>query len=119
MAVRITAYFVMANNANAKTIELMFGASAEVSVAATASINSRIRAEYIVTKTATDVQDSSYQVIETTNLFGSSIKGETKSDVASAEDDGAIIIIKGRGTGVATNDIIQEFMLVELLDNSA
>lgn len=107
---RISAWGITANNANTKTVKLYLGATAILTQALTTSIAGSWSITALVARTGTDTQDC----IATLN------QGAT--DIAHAEftattiDDGADITIKCTGeSNSATDDIIQEGLMVEML----
>lgn len=109
MGVRVTAYGTTANNGNAKTVTLNFGATAILTQALTASIAGSWRIAAEIMRTGVDTQD----------CIAALNQGAT--DIAHAEftattiDDGAAITIKCTGAATDNNDIVQEGLLIELL----
>ena len=109
--VRIHAWGTAANNANAKTLKLYFGT------------------QIIETFTLTVSQVDTWSIIATVWRTGSStqdwestlIQAGTASAVdvevgTATQTDTAAITIKCTGEGVATNDIVQEGLLVEFVN---
>jgi hypothetical protein len=108
--VRITAWGTAANNANAKTLKLYFGSAAMSTQTLTVSEALTWEFNALVFRTGADAQDykARFQQEGTTE--------QHDLDVGTAtEDDGAAITIKCTGEGVASNDIVQEGLLVEFL----
>lgn len=109
-AVRITAWGTTANNANAKTLRLYFGSLAIFSRSMTTSIAGHWRIEARVVSTGTDAQDYAIlSAIDETTAVAPSFGTAT-------QDDGAAITVKCTGDATATNDIVQEGLLVEFIN---
>jgi len=109
--VRIRAWGTVANNANAKTLKLYFGATAIASQSLTASQAGRWMIEAIVMRTGSDTQESWALTIESLAALAAG-KHAQEVNSALAIDEDAAITVKCTGTGVADNDIVQEGMLV-------
>lgn len=103
----VDAYGSCANNANAKTLKLYFGATALINQVMTAGQASRwhIRAE--ITRTGASTQD---WVVHITQA-GTTTIHDVQVGTAAITDTAAITI-KCTGTAVADNDIVQEFLRV-------
>lgn len=110
--VRITAWGTSANNVNAKTLKMYFGATAIVSQSLTASIAGLWLIEAIVARTGKDTQRAVAVVTESTNALAAS-KQAQEANTALAADEDASITVKCTGTGVADNDITQQGLTVE------
>lgn len=109
--VRITAFGALAANGNAKTVKLYFG-SYVVSTFSGTSSNIRWEA------TATIFRSGATSQIGT----GSFQAGNALSNLPLNEPTETLsgaVVIKVTGEGVATNDIVQRFMLVEFLRAAA
>ena len=107
--VHITAWGTTANNANAKTLKLYFGTAVILTNALTVSIAGVWRIEADVISTGVDAQDYVAQLV-TTGTAGVALND---IEVGTAtQDDGATITIKCTGEATATNDIIQEGMVI-------
>ncbi len=107
--VHVTAWGTTANNANAKTIKLYFGSQVILTNALTVSIAGLWRIEADVVSTGTDTQDYVSQLVTTGTA------GVALNDIeigTATQDDGAAITIKCTGEATATNDIVQEGMIV-------
>lgn len=109
--VRVTVYGTIANNANAKTVKVYFGTTTVYTDSMTVNQAYNWTAQYTAIRTGTDTQD----------VFGTGFIENTAMTVApyyatDAQDDGAAIVIKCTGEGVASNDIIQQGMLVEYIN---
>lgn len=107
-ALRVTAWGICANNANAKTLKVYFGTTLLQTVSLT--INQagawRIQAEMIATSSTAQ------------RCFSQLVQGGTTSFVAAAytsaaETSSSAITVKVTGTGVASSDITQDGMLVQ------
>ncbi len=113
--VKIKAWGTAANNANAKTLKLYFGSQAILTWAITASKVIVWKVEAYVVRTGVDTQDC-YAVILETSIGSPNAQLTDQELTAGTQDDGAAITIKCTGEGVATNDIVQEGLLVEFLN---
>jgi parallel beta-helix repeat protein len=107
-SLRITAFGICANNANAKTLKVYFGATVLQTVSLTISQAGawRIQAEMIATGSAAQ------------RCFSQLVQGGTTTFVAAAytsaaEASSAAITVKVTGTGFASSDITQDGMLVQ------
>jgi hypothetical protein len=110
--VRITAWGTTANNANAKTLKLYFGTAVILTNSLTVSIAGTWYVEALVFSTGTDAQDYIAKLVTTGTA------GVALNDVelgTATQDDAAAITIKCTGDATATNDIVQEGLLVEVL----
>ena len=107
-SLRVTAFGICANNANAKTLKVYFGTAVLQTVSLT--INQagawRIQAEMIATGSA--AQRCFSQLVQggTTTLVAA-------SNASSTEASSSAITVKVTGTGVANSDITQNGMLVQ------
>ncbi len=109
--IRVTVYGTIANNANAKTVKVYFGTTAIYTDSMTINQAYNWTAQYTSIRTGTDTQD----------VFGTGFVENTAMTVApyyatDTQDDGAAIVIKCTGEGVASNDIVQQGMLVEYIN---
>ncbi len=109
--IRVTVYGQIANNANAKTVKVYFGTTVVYTDAMTVNQAYNWYAQYTAIRTGVDTQD----------VFGSGFFENTACTVApyyatDTQNDGAAIVIKCTGEGVASNDIIQQGMLIEYIN---
>jgi len=109
-AVRITAWGTAANNGNAKTLKMYFGTQLILAYSLTASQAGLWEIVAIVGKTGSNTQDYHARLLEAPNDQIDIEQG------TGAETDTAAITIKCTGEATATNDIVQEGMLVELMN---
>lgn len=107
-SLRVTAFGICANNANAKTLKVYFGTTLLQTVSLTISQAGawRIQAEMIATSSSAQ------------RCFSQLVQGGTTSFVAAAytsaaETSSSAITVKVTGTGVANSDITQDGMLVQ------
>lgn len=106
-AVRIKAWGSTAANANSKTIKLKFGATTLMSV--TAPVNAGVwTIDALVVRTAAATQDAWAE-------YRDDIPNGEQTLSAPTETLSGAITIKCTGEGTATNDIVQEGMMVEYL----
>lgn len=107
---RVTAAGTTANNANAKTLRLYFGASVLYTAALSANQVSRWRLVAEVLRTGASAQRFTVQFTQ-----GGTV---TQLDVATgalAEAETATVVVRCTGQGGATADVTQESLLVESL----
>lgn len=104
--IRIVAWGTKANNANAKTLKLYFGTTAimTTSLGTSAAGNWRITAEVLRTGASTQDWNSAMVGTDTDIEKGTATETETSA-----------ITIKCTGDATATNDIVQEGLIVEVL----
>lgn len=114
-AVRITAWGRTANNANAKTVELKFGAQGIASLACTINQLGFWKVDAIVVRTGSSAQ-ASFASID--NSLGT-VANANKYIDAPLESDTAVIIIKCTGAATNNNDLLQEGMFVELIGSAS
>ena len=112
--VRITVWGRCANNANAKTVSLLFGATS-ISIPTRTSVDHAWRVVCTVIRTGSGAQLLSAEV------HGSTVNSTTVSDngvseSTPAETDTAAITIKCTAVGVADNDIVQKGLHVEFIN---
>lgn len=109
--VEITAWGTNANNANAKTLKLYFGAQVILTTSLTTNQAGFWRITANVIRTGSSTQDYTAQLLQggTTTLI------DVESGT-SAITDTANIIIKCTGDATADNDIVQEGLLVKFLN---
>ena len=113
--VKITAWGTSANNANAKTLKLKVASTNILTFSMSVSVAGRWDVEAYVIRTGVDAQDYKVHLDEQDSAF-TSPSGMDIEVGSLTEDDGAAITIKMTGEGVATNDIVQEGMIVEVLN---
>lgn len=114
-ALRITAWGTTANNANAKSLTILFGSGGQI-FAMTTSINGQWKITMFVLRTGSNAQDRTIEIVETP---GGSTLAASKLSVSTGtltETDSSAITIKLTGAATSNNDIVQEGMLVELLN---
>jgi len=110
--VRIKAWGTFANNANAKTLKVYYGTQILLTNALTINVAGTWYVEAIVLSTGLDTQDYVAN-LQSTGAAGVSV---TDNEIGTAtQNDGAAITIKCTGEATATNDVVQEGMLIELL----
>lgn len=112
-SVRVTAWGTFAANANAKQVKCYFGATALVTSASSTGYNNRSwRAEYLVTRTGAATQES----IGWFNVNAAAALADlTVNAIIPTINTANTIAVKCTGEGVATSDIIQRGLLVEVL----
>ena len=112
MGVRITAWGYTANNANAKTLGLYFGATAFSSATLTTGTAGRwVMTAVLIRSGATTQLGFPLMVTHdaTSKTLGPGVPG------AVAETLSGAVVIKMTGTATANDDIVQSLMLVELI----
>lgn len=109
-AVRVRAWGTAANNANAKTVKLYFGATAILTTSLTVSVADSWWVEGLVIRTGSSTQDTVARLEET----GSNTMDMEVSTAAIT--DTATIVIKLTGEATSNNDIVNEGLLVEMLN---
>ncbi len=109
-AVEIEAVFTIANNANAKTVNLVVGSTNIVSQACTVSQAGKVFIRAVLTGTAASAQDYDYTLIQygTTEIRN----GNTGT---LANNSTLTMTVKTTGAGVADNDIICERLTIRSL----
>lgn len=113
--VLVRAWGKTANNVTAKNLLLKVGTVSVLgTLALTASQAGLWQVEAMVFRTATDAQDISAVVRETTGATLAAGK-QAVFITTGTEDDGAVITIKMQGEGGADNDVTQEGMIVEYI----
>ena len=110
-AVRITAWGVTANNANAKTLKLYFGAMMAGSVALDTSSASNWMVQALVIRTGAATQAA----LRYYGTHGTTFKG-TGGTTTPTETLSGAVTIKCTGDATADDDIQQTLMMVELLE---
>ncbi len=111
-AVRITAWGTTANNGNAKTLKVYFGATAILTHAFPLSLANVWRVQAEVVRTGSNTQDAIATMIR-------SIMTQVESDIeftTPTATDSAAITIKCTGEATANNDIVQEGVAVEFIN---
>ena len=109
--VRITAWGTAANNANAKTVTLAYGATTLVSTALTISQAGTWSITAIVIATGGSTQEA----FATLNQGGAATLVDVERTTPGETLTGAVTI-KCTGTATTTNDIVQEGLVVEMLN---
>jgi hypothetical protein len=108
-AIKIKAWGTAANNGNAKTVKLYFGVVV-LTYALTAGAARVWCIEATIVKNGASTQDAFARLTETPgNVIDQEITAPNQVDTAA-------ITIKCTGEGVATNDIVQEGLLVEVMN---
>lgn len=107
--IEIEAWGTVAANANNKTIILYFGSSVLYTTGVLAANNGAWKINAIVTRTGAATQKSIATIISSNTTIGYSASFNVLS-----EDLSANITIKCTGTGTATNDIVQQGLLIRL-----
>lgn len=107
-AVRITAYFTTANNANNKTLRLYFGATLLYDSGAVAFANRSHKIEAMVIRTGATAQAGAGTYVDSSGSVG------MRAWSTPAETLSGAVTIKGTGTsGTASSDVTQVAMVVE------
>ena len=106
--VRITVWGTAANNANAKTVTVAFGATTLVSTALTASQADVWWAEAIVIRTGAATQEAFAELTQGGTVTLSDVEQSNPAETLSGA-----VTIKCTGTATANDDIVQEGMVVE------
>lgn len=106
----IIAYGTYAANANNKQIKLLFGSSTLLDTGVFAASGGTWKITAIVTRTGAATQSAIGNVDASNNYTGA-----TASYVVPTESLSATIIIKCTGQGVATNDIVQNGLLIRVM----
>jgi len=109
--VRVTAWGSTANNANAKTLKLYFGAAVLGSIASTANQASSWRFVSEVLRTGAATQTASEWFVQ----YGTTVIHETNV-TAPGETLSSVVVIKVTGEGVSNDDITQSAMIVEFFN---
>lgn len=105
---KITAWGLVANNANAKTVKLYFGSTTICTTAMTVNESSFWRIEAYVVRSAVDVQQYiSHQSKGATTYITDIERGQCTESEASA------IVVKVTGTATSDNDLINYGLIVE------
>ena len=118
--IRVKAWGTTANNANAKTVRLVFGGTTLVTKQLTASVAGTWNIEATILRTGASAQKF-YAAAENDNgTTVSSTDGATVLRIASAntcaETESGTIVIKGQSTvSTADNDIVQQALIVEYI----
>lgn len=111
--VRITAWGATANNGNAKTLDLLFGATVLTAQAMTTSIAGRWWIQSVVFRTGSNAQDYTTYLRESTTTFGTTNDRSKIVHGTLSQTDSGAITIKCTGAATSNNDITQEGMLIE------
>jgi hypothetical protein len=116
--VRVTAWGRTANNANAKSIRLYYGAAGQESVM-TISIAGAWFYEMLVFRTSDGNVVINWEIREVVNAAGvittATSKGGARLNFALAQSTSAATTIKCTGQATSNDDIIQDGMLIEYL----
>ena len=112
--VRIKAWGTGANNANAKTLTCYFGSTAILTHALTVSLAEAWEVEAWVSRTALSAQDYRSTYLGNTGAAGS-FEYDPELGTSTQTETSAITIKCEATTVTATNDIVQEGMIVEAL----
>ena len=110
-SVRITAWGTTAANGNTKTIKLHFGGTVARQIGPTAQNNQDWKIDAVIVRTGATAQDAiGTEMVDNSSVF--------LTHSHPAEDTTAAIVIKvtGESASSATNDIVQEGMLIEYLN---
>jgi hypothetical protein len=113
-AVRIRAVGEFAANANGKKIEILFGSSVLYATGSQVQNGGDWQFDAIVIRTGAATQSATAVLSTNGSLFVAEAQYPLDYTTPTQTLSGAIVI-KCRGTGVSTNDIIQRFMIVEFL----
>lgn len=119
-AIRIRAWGRTANNANAKTLKVYFGATVILNVALTASIAGYWSVEAFVSRVSLNSQVAEAYVLEGPNsqtLAASKVARATQSGALATETNANTV--KCTATATTDNDILQEGQIVELIPAAA
>ena len=110
-AVRIHAWGTLANNANAKTVKMYFGATAILTLAMPTNVAMNWEINATVVRTGASTQDAIASMINpgTPPVVDREI-------TTPAEDTTGAITIKCTGEATANDDIVQEGMVTEFLN---
>lgn len=118
---RVRAWGTFAANANAKRVNLDFGATTVADSVSSTSWNGHkweLTAEIVRTGAATQKADG--KVAGATAAGAAAVLGSAQVPTAPTETlDTADIVLRTRGTGVAASDVVQEGMTVELVGNDS
>lgn len=106
--VRVRAWGTTANNANVKTLEMLFGSQVIMTQALTQNIAGSWRIDAEILRSGTDTQDIFAELLQLATIL------HKQTLTAGTQDDGSAITIKCRGTATLNNDIVQEGMRVEV-----
>lgn len=109
---RLRCWGTFAANANAKRVRVYLGATLIFDTGALAFNGTKWKYEALILRTGTDAQDCSVEWKSTDALKPYDLNFPT-----AIEDENAAITFKTTGEGVATNDIVQEGMTVEVLNS--
>jgi hypothetical protein len=111
--IRVTAWGKTANNANAKTLIILFGAGGSTQ-SLTVNQLSTWFVQMLVFATGVNTQDKVIYLTETTGTLSTTNKSGATNPGSSEVTSGAITV-KLQGQATADNDIVQEGMLVEYI----
>ena len=109
--IRITAWGTAANNANAKTVTVVFGGTTLLSTALTASQVDVWWAEAVVIRTSATAQEAFAELTQGGTVTLSDVEQSTPAETLSGA-----VTIKCTGTATSDNDIVQEGMVIEFLN---
>ena len=106
--IRVKAWGRTTNNANAKTVAMLFGGTTIMTQALTTNIAGTWRVEAVIVKDASNTQRIFAELLQLATIV------HNQTATAGAITDTAGIIIKCTGVATDNNDIVQEGMLVEI-----
>ena len=112
MGVRVTAWGITANNANAKTLRVYFGASL-ATIGLDPSINGQWKVTLIIVRTGAATQEAWIDVISATSTANT--PEHFTFVLAPTQTLSGAIVIKMTGQATASDDIIQRAMITELI----
>lgn len=107
---RVTAWGITANNADAKTVKLYFGATQVAAISLTTSQANTWRFEAVIVRTGASSQVGSASFIQGGTVSQVGATGSTPVGTLSSN-----VIVKCTGEATTIDDIIQRGLLVELL----
>lgn len=117
---KIKAYGTTANNANAKTVRLIFGGTTLITKQLTASIAGVWEIEAVILRTGSSAQDYYAKALNNGGTTVSSTDGATVYSIqafgtATETETGAITISTQSTASTADNDIVSQGLIVEYL----
>lgn len=118
---RVRAWGTFAANANAKRVNLDFGATTVADSVSSTSWNAhRWHLECEIVRVSASAQKATAKVLGATAAGAAAVLGTAQVPTAPAETiDTADVVLRTRGTGVAASDVVQEGMTVELVGNDS
>lgn len=109
--IRVTAWGTTANNVNAKTVKLHFGATVILTTALTVSQVGVWKITAEIVRTGASAQEAVASLLQ-----GGATTLVDVEQSAPSEAHASAITIKATGTATANNDVVQEGMIVEFLN---